>query len=233
MIRLDETSRLILVRPVTRLLSSQYLLALLLCGCSETVTYYEADAAGHWRKSVVNRHLGGYRATAATYVVNGITFQYHFQAIGGSAEIRGEGSTPLAPGKWKRAFYKLRTPFLLSSRRVLFSGFIRRVHDASLTTDRLASRSHRSKDTYDILESGSGSVVVEYREVNGHRWLVTTRFVDRDKQIISNCTYWTVIHGLLITFSVDWDTSIHVELEAVRPYLDALDRLVSDFRYFG
>jgi hypothetical protein len=95
---LDETSRLILVRPVTRLLSSQYLLALLLCGCSETVTYYEADAAGHWRKSVVNRHLGGYRATAATYVINGITFQYHFQAIGGSAEIRGEGSTPLAPG---------------------------------------------------------------------------------------------------------------------------------------
>jgi hypothetical protein len=100
---------------VTRLLSSQYILALLICGCTETVTYYEADTAGHWRKSVVNRHLGGYRANAATYVINGITFQYHFQAIGGSAEIRGEGSTHLAPGKWKRAFYKLRAPFLLGS----------------------------------------------------------------------------------------------------------------------
>ena len=120
-----------------------------------------------------------------------------------------------------------------STRRVFFSGFIRRVHDASLTTDRLASRSHRSKDTYDILESGSGSVLVEHREVNGHRWLVTNRFVDRDKQIISNRTYWTVIHGLLITFSVDSDTSIPVGLEAMRTYLDALDRLVSDFRYFG
>ena len=74
---------------------------------------------------------------------------------------------------------------------------------------------------------------MEYREVNGHRWLVITRFVDRDKQIISNRTYWTVIHGLLITFSVDSDTSIPVGLEAMRTYLDALDRLVSDFRYFG
>jgi hypothetical protein len=218
---------------VTRLLSSPYLLALLLCGCTETVTYYEADTAGHWRKSVVNRHLGGYRATAATYVINGITFQYHFQAIGGSAEVRGEGSTHLAPGKWKRAFYKLRGPFLLSTRRVFFSGFIRRVHDASLTTDRLASRAHRAKDTYAILDSGSGPVVVEYREVNGHRWLVTTRFVDRDKHIISNRTYWTIIHSLLVTFSVDSDTSIPVGLEATRPYLDALDRLVSDFRYFA
>ncbi len=224
---------LFLVRPVTRLLLSQYFLALLLCGCSETVTYYEAVTAGRWRKGVVNRHLAGYRANAATYVINGITFQYHFQAIGGSAEIRGEGSTHLAPGKWKRAFYKLRGPPLFSNRRVLFGGFIRRVHDASLTTDRLASKAHRGKDTQNILEPGSGPVVAEYRKVNGQRWLVTTRFVDSERHIVNNRTYWTIIHGLLITFSVDLDPSFPLDLESTGHYFDSLDGLVSDFRYVG
>jgi hypothetical protein len=215
---------------VTRLLLSQYFLALLLCGCSETVTYYEADTAGRWRKIAVNRHLGGYRANAATYVINGITFQYHFQAIGGSAEIRGEGSTYLAPGKWKRAFYKLRGP---SSRRALFSGIIRRVHDAGLTTDRLASKAHRGKDTENILEAESGLIVVKYREVNGQRWLVTTRFADNEKHIVSNRTYWTVIHGLLITFSADLNPSLPLDSESTGRYLDSLDGLVSDFRHLG
>jgi hypothetical protein len=222
---------LCLVRPVTRLLLSQYLLALLIGGCSETATYYEADTAGRWSKITVSPHLRGYRANAATYVINGIKLEYHFRAIGGSAEIRGEGETHLAPGHWKRAFYKLQGPPLLSTGRVLFGGSIRRVHDASLTTDRLASKAHRGKDTHNILALETGPVVVEYREVNGLRWLVTTRFADSEKQVVSNRTYWTVIHGLLINFSADLSPSFLLDSESTRRDLDSLDQLVSDFRY--
>ena len=111
---------------MTRLILPQCFLALLLCGCSDSVTYYEAETAARWRNIVVNSHFGSYQANAATYVINGLELQYHFQAIGGSAEIRGEGSTDLAPGKWTRAFYKLQSPPLFSTRRVLFCGLIRR-----------------------------------------------------------------------------------------------------------
>ena len=218
---------------MTRLLLPQYFLAFLLCGCSEAVTYYEADTAGRWRKIVVNSHLGGYRANAATYVINGLELQYHFQAIGGSAEIRGEGSTDLAPGKWKRAFYKLQSPPLFSTRRVLFGGLIRRVHDASLTTDRLASKANRGTDAQNILESASGPVEVEYRQVKGRRWLVTTHFADSEKHVVSNRTYWGIIRGLLITFSVDLNPSFPLDHELTRRYLDSLDGLVSDFRCLG
>jgi hypothetical protein len=218
---------------VTRLLLPQYFLAFLLCGCSETVTYYEADTASRWRKIVVNSHFGGYRANAAAYVINGLRFQYDFRAIGGSAEIRGEGSTHLAPGRWKRAFYKLRGPSLFSTRRVLFGGFIRRVHDARLTTDRLTSKAYRGRDTQNMLAPKSGPMVLEYRQVNGRRWLVTTRFVDSEKHMVSNRTYWTVIHGLLITFSCDLNPSFPLDLESTRRYLDSLDGLVADFQYLG
>ena len=44
---------------MTRLILPQYFLAFLLCGCSETVSYYEGDTAGRWRKIAVNRHFGG------------------------------------------------------------------------------------------------------------------------------------------------------------------------------
>ncbi len=224
---------LFLVRSVTRLLLLQYFLAFLLCGCSETVTYYEADTAGRWRKIVVNTHFGGYHANAATYVINGLRFQYDFRAIGRSAEIRGEGSTHLEPGRWKRAFYKLRRPSLFSTTRILFGGFIRRVHDASLTTDRLTSKAYRGRDTQDMLAPKSGRMVLEYRQVNGRRWLVTTRFVDSEKHVVSNRTYWTVIHGLLITFSADLNPSLPLDLESTRRYLDSLDGLVADFQYLG
>jgi hypothetical protein len=220
----------ILITRVTRLLLLQYLLTLLICGCSETASYYEADTAGRWRKTTVSAHLWGYRANAATYVINGIKLEYYFRAIGGSAEIRGEGETHLAPGPWKRAFYKLRGPPSLSTRRVLFGGFIRRLHDASLTTDRLASKAHRGRDTQDILGPATGHVVVEYREVNGLRWLVTTRFADSEKQVVNNRTYWTVIHGLLINFSADLSPSFALDSESTRCDLDSLDQLVSDFR---
>jgi hypothetical protein len=216
---------------VTRLLLLQYLLTLLICGCSETVTFYEADTASRWHKTSVSRHLWGYRANIATYVINGIKLEYHFRAIGGSADIRGEGETHLAPGHWKRAFYKLQGPPLLSTREVLFGGFIRRVHDATLTTDRLASKAHRGRDIQNILAPATGPVVVEYRQVNGLRWLVTTRFADSEKQVVSNRTYWTVIHGLLINFSADLSPSSLLDSESTRRDLDSLDQLVSDFRY--
>ena len=206
---------------MTRSLLSVCATACLLAGCTQSGTYYEADARGGFRK--IPDVLPGHRADSATYIINGRAFQYNFQAIG-RGEIRDAGATGLPPEKYKRTLYKLQdAPF--GSGRALFGGIIRRLHDATLTTDGLEAKRDRAEENRPAL--------VEYRQVNDLRWLVTTQFQDRERQSVTNRTYRTVISGLLITLYVDLDMSSPVKPEWAQQCLDSLDRLVSDFRYLG
>jgi hypothetical protein len=84
-----------------------------------------------------------------------------------------------------------------------------------------------------MFEPQSRPAVVAYRQVNGRRWLVTTRFEESERHVVSNRTYWTVIRDLLITFSVDLDASPPSEPEWGQHHFDSLHGLVSDFRYLG
>jgi hypothetical protein len=194
-----------------------------LTGCTQTGTYYEADARGGFRK--IRDVLPGL-PSSATYVINGRVFQYHFRAIG-RGEIRDAGPTHLAPGEYKRSLYKFRDAPIFSSGRALFGGIIRRLRHANLTTDGAGST------TDSMIKSENKSLVLAYRQVNGLRWCVTTRFQvqERARQSVTNRTYHTVISGLLITLYVDFDTSIPVESQWAQRCLDALDRLVCGFRY--
>ena len=81
------------------------------------------------------------------------------------------------------------------------------LHDANLTTDGLESKRDSGGDTENMFKRKGKSAVVQYRQVNGLRWLVTTQFQDRERQSVTNRTYRTVISGLLITLYVDKDTS--------------------------
>jgi hypothetical protein len=204
--------------------------ALLLAGCTQSGTFYEADAKGGFRK--IPDVIRGHRANGATYVINGRVFHYNFRAIG-RGEIRDAGPTHLAPGEYKRTLDKLRDAPIFSSDRAIFGGIIRRLHDANLTTDGLESKRDSGGDTHDMFKRKGKSAVVDYRQVNGLRWLVTTQFQDRERQSVTSRTYGTVVSGLLITLYVDLDTSTPLKPEWAQKCLDALDRLVSGFRYLG
>jgi hypothetical protein len=201
-----------------------------LTGCTQTGTYYEADARGGFRK--IPDVLPGYQADSATYVINGRVFQYDFRAIG-RGEIRDAGPTHLAPGEYKRSLYKFRDAPIFSSGRALFGGIIRRLRHANLTTDGAGSTKDSARDTENMVKRENKSLGVAYRQVNGLRWCVTTRFQvqERARKSVTNRTYHTVISGLLITLYVDFDTSIPVESQWAQRCLDALDRLVCGFRY--
>jgi hypothetical protein len=118
------------------------------------------------------------------------------------------------------------------SGRALFGGIIRRLHKANLTIDGLNSTRDRGGQMANI-KADNRPAVVEYRQVNGVRWLVRTQFRDRERQSATCRTYHTVISGLLITLYVDLDTSSTLKSEWAQKCLDALDQLVSDFRYLG
>jgi len=214
---------------MTRSLLSFCASMLLFAGCTQSGTYYEADTRGGFHK--IPDVLPGHQANGATYVINGRAFQYDFRAIG-SGEIRDAGPTHLAPGKYKRTLYKLRKAPLFDNGRALFGGIIRRLHDADLTTHGLKSIRDRGQETGNI-KADSRPALVEYRQVNGRGWFVRTEFLDREKKAVTSCTYHTVISGLLITLYVDFDTSFTLNSEWAHTSLDALDRLVTDFRYLG
>lgn len=214
---------------MTRLLLRVYAAALLLHGCTPSRAFYKADASGGFRK--MPDVLPGHRAAGATYLIDGQTFYYDFRSLG-SGEIRDEGPTHLPLGHYKRTLYELQDAPLFSSGRALFGGIIRRLHDADLTTHALMSTRDRGQDTGDI-EADNRLTVVECRQVNGRRWFVRTEFRDREKQAVTSRTYHTVITGLLITLYVDFDTSSRLKSEWAHTSLDALDRLVADFRYLG
>jgi hypothetical protein len=213
---------------MTPLLSSICATALIFAGCAQTGTYYEADATGGFRK--VPDVIPGHRSHSATYVINGRAFHYNFRAIG-SGEIKDAGPTHLAPGKYKRTFYKLQDAPMFSSGRAVFGGIIRCLHKANATTDGLESKRDSGGDTENIFKRKDKSAVVEYRQVNGLRWVVTTQFRDTQRQSVTNRIYHTVIGGLLITLYVDLDTSTPLKADWAQSCLDALDRLVLDFRY--
>src|SRR3954453_470396 len=212
---------------MTRPLLSACASTLLFAGCTQSGTYSEADARGGFHK--IPDVLPGHQANGATYVINGLAFQYEFRAIG-SGEIRDAGPTHLAPGKYKRTLYKLRKAPLFGKGRALFGGIIRRLHDADVTTHGLKSIRDRGQDTGNI-KADTTPALVEYRKVNGRRWLVRTEFRDREKKAVTSRTYHTDIGGLLITLYVDFDTSFTLNSEWAPTSLDALGRLVTDFRY--
>jgi hypothetical protein len=71
---------------------------------------------------------------------------------------------------------------------------------------------------------------VEYRSVNGRQWLVTTKFEDVSKRIVSNRVWWTVMDGFLVTFNVNFiDAPPDPAWRQQR--VQMLERLVFDFRY--
>jgi hypothetical protein len=220
---------LFLDRPMTRLLSRVCATAVLFSGCTPSGTYYEADASGRFRK--IPNVLSGYGAASATYVIDGKAFYYDFRALG-SAEVRDVGPTHLPPGHYKRTLHQLQEAPIFSNGRALFGGIIRRLHDANLTTDRLKSIRDRGRETEDI-KADNRPAAVQYRQVNGRRWFVRTEFRDKERRSVTSRTYHTITSGLLITLYVDLDTSFTLKLEWEQRCLDALDQLVSGFRYLG
>ena len=214
---------------MTRLLLRVCAIVLLFFGCTPCRTYYTADASGGFRK--MPDVLPGHRADGATYVINGRAFHYDFRAIG-SGEIRDAGPTHLAPGRYKRTLYKLQEGPIFSSGRTLFGGIIRRLHNGNLTTDGLKSTRDRGEETENI-KADNRPAVVKCRQVNGRRWFVRTQFRDRERRSVTSRTYHTVIGDLLITLYVDFDTSSTLKSEWAQKCLNALDQLVSDFRYLG
>jgi hypothetical protein len=219
---------LFFVRLVIRSLLSLSAAAVLLGGCTQTADYYEVDNAGRFVKIDA---LPGHQASGATYIINGRAFQYDFEAIG-RGEIRDPGPTSLAPGEYKRTFYKLRDAPIFSTGRAIFGGIIRRPRAGSLTAEAVESKRDSGGETETTRRKNSAATV-QHREVNGRRWLVTTRFQDRERQIVMNRTYSTVISGLLITLYVDLDASSRSKPEWAQQCLYSLDRLVSDFRSLG
>ena len=200
---------------------------LLFPGCTPSRAYYKADASGGFRK--MPGVLPGHRATRATYVIDGQAFYYDFRALG-SGEVKDVGPTHLPAGHYKRTLYKLQEAPIFISGRALFGGIIRRLHKTNLTTDGLKSKRDRGGAN---TKADNRPAVMEYRQVNGLRWLVRTQFRDRERQSVTSRTYHTVISGLLITLYVDLDTSSTLPSEWTQKCLDALDQLVSDFRYLG
>ena len=70
---------------------------------------------------------------------------------------------------------------------------------------------------------------IAYRKVGARRWLVSTRFQDREKQFVRNQTYWTIQGDLLITFNINFTANSPKNREWRQRRMETLDRLVRDF----
>ena len=201
----------------------------LLAGCGETITHYRADSSGKLRK-VATEAIPHRNNVILT--INGASFAYDFRAIGGNVSVRGLTSTELRPGEHRVPFDKLRDGLLTETSKTAFSGNISLLKNTNLKTEQLVSEARAGGETRNMLRPAGKPFSSEYRKVNGRQWLVTTRFEDSSKRLVSNQTWWNVAEGFLITFNVNFiDAAAPRDPGWRQQRLQMLERLVSDFRY--
>ena len=204
------------------------LVAFLLAGCGETITHYQADRSGKLR--AIGTEVIPHRNDAILRV-NGAVFAYDFRAIGGNVRFPGPYTIELRRGENRIPFDKVRDGLLLETSKTFFSGNTRRLEKRTLKTEHLLSEARAGGETRNMLRPPEEPFHAEYRSLNGHQWLVTTRFEDSGQRLITNRTWWIVADSFLITFNVNFSEAAPGDPAWRQERLQMLERLVSDFRY--
>jgi hypothetical protein len=144
--------------------------------------------------------------------------------------VRESIAANLAPGQHKVPFYELRDGPFLGVGKTSFGGIIQRLKRSELTTDQLLSEARPGGEVQHMFFPKTKPSATLYREVKGQRWLVTTKFDDAEKRLVSSQVWWAVVDGFLVT--------LYVNMPEAPPdpgwrqkRLDQLERLVSDFTY--
>jgi hypothetical protein len=137
----------------------------------------------------------------------------------------------LAPGQQKVPFYESRDSPLLGIGKTFFGGVIQRLKRSPLTTEQLLSEARPGGEAEHMFFPEKKPSAKEYREVNGRRWLVTTKFDDAEKRLIRSRVWWIVVDGFLVTLNVNMVDDAPSDAAWRRRRVEQLERLVSDFRY--
>jgi hypothetical protein len=198
----------------------------LFAGCGETITQYRSDSAGRFRKIATTTvpRLGD-----VTYLINGAAFGYRFRAIG-HADVRESTVGNLAPGQHKVPFVELRDGPFLGVGKTSFGGVIRRLKRSNLTTDQLISEARPGGEAQHMFFPEAKPSATQFREINGNRWLVTTKFDDGEKKLVQSRVWWMVVDGFLVTLYVNM-SGVPSDPAWRQRRVDQLERLVADFHY--
>lgn len=182
--------------------------------------------------SVTNYALASqWKSREVTCEIDGIVFEYNLPPGSGRVNVIPPRIVHLKPGGYKMPFTTSDAIFpSISVGHTTFSACVVRSINPKLTVDQLPSEARAGREAKYMFYPREKPTQLEYRNVDGRRWLVTTHFDDPGKRIVTNRTFWAVEDGFQATLAVNFDESAPLTATWRAKRLRVLDELVSGFR---
>lgn len=200
--------------------------AAILEGCHEVATEYKVEPGRHLEKL----HVLDRRANHVVYRLNNHVFEYDLRPIGNALVDENLSTRNLSAGESITSFITFKTGPSSGVRRTRFGGSIRRL-EKNLSVDQLQSEAHPSGVAAQMFVPKTKPSAVEFREINGLRWLVVSKFDDKAKKIIHDQVWWTVADKFLVTMWMHVDEKAPLDAKLRNTEVKRLEALLRAFRY--
>lgn len=178
-----------------------------------------------------NQSMAFGRGRQVTCEVNGTVFEYTFPPGSGKVNVIPPNVVYLNPGDSKIPFTTSNALFpSISLGHTAFGASIGRLVNPKLVVDQLPSEAKAGRTPKHLFYPREKPTGLEYRNVNGRRWLVTTKFEPPGKRIVESRVFLAVEDGFLITFNLTFYQGAPLDGSWRRSRLQVLDNFVAGFR---
>jgi hypothetical protein len=179
---------------------------------------------------VIGVHAVALGSGEVAYRVNDQTLTYELQQLGRHVTIEPAASWLLKPGAMKTPFVALMDADLGTPARTQFSGSVRCLRGSTVTLEQLPREARPGGEAQYMFFPKNKPTDISFRMVGSRKWLVSTKFDDESKMIVTNQVYWALEKRLLITFNVNFSKNAPRQANWRRKRVDTLYQLVSAFR---
>jgi hypothetical protein len=198
-----------------------------------SILVISALCLGLWSPTIVAKE----KRCQFDIVVNGVRFGYDLSAL---LPFRGK-CNPFFSGSLHLATHaKIIEPFFTTTDGplslfydvpgpVVFTASIRLLRNPSLTLDDLPKHAGTGEDAEHMFFPDDKPSSIQFKTINSRRWLMTTKFEDREKRIPRSRIFSTLERGMHVTFSTVFRSAASTNPEWRYERLDLLEQLVRRF----